>query len=105
VSPHTLRHAFITAVSTPGCRSATCRRRRRTPTRERQCVMTGRGCHWTGTPPTSSPRSWRGRPGSTQRQSDGHISVDRDAIRIPMRPSPTAREGSLAQWHPAPSQP
>jgi site-specific recombinase XerD len=74
VSPHTLRHAFITAVSTPGCRSATCRRRRRTPTRERPCGTTGHGCLWIGTPRTSSRRSWQGWPGSTQRSSDGHTS-------------------------------
>jgi hypothetical protein len=36
--------------------------------------MTGHGCHWTGTSPTSSPRSWRGRPGSTL-SAGGHISV------------------------------
>jgi len=75
VSPHTLRHAFITAALDAGCRSATCRRRRRTPTRVPPCVMTGHGCHWTVTSPTSSPRSWRVRPGSTQRSAGGHISV------------------------------
>jgi site-specific recombinase XerD len=43
VSPNTLRHAFITAVSTPGCRFATCRRRRRTLTREHHAIRPGTG--------------------------------------------------------------
>jgi site-specific recombinase XerD len=43
VSPNTLRHAFITAVSTPGCRFATCGRRRRTLTREHHAIRPGTG--------------------------------------------------------------
>ena len=40
ISPHTLRHAFITADSTPVCRYATCRKPPRTPIPERQCATT-----------------------------------------------------------------
>jgi hypothetical protein len=45
---------------------ATCRRRHRTPPRERRCVTTGHGCLWIGMPRTSSPRSWQGRPAKTR---------------------------------------
>jgi integrase/recombinase XerD len=66
VGPHTLRHAFITGVSTPASRSATSRKPPPTPTRERPCAMTGPGLHWTGMPHTSSPpmsQVRRARPG------------------------------------------
>ena len=57
VTPHTLRHAFITAapVWMPGSRCATCKRPPRTLTREQRCAMTGPAAAWTGTRPTSSP--------------------------------------------------
>jgi len=64
VSPHTLRHAFITAASMPGSRCGTCKRRPRTPTRAPPCATTGQGPAWTGMRPTSSPRSSPGQPGS-----------------------------------------
>ncbi len=57
VGPHTLQHAFITAVSTPGCRSGTCRKRLRTPIREPPCATTEPARPWTATPPISSPRT------------------------------------------------
>jgi integrase/recombinase XerD len=41
VTPHTLQHAFIAPVSTPGSRCATCGRLPRTPIRGPRCGMTG----------------------------------------------------------------
>jgi len=38
VGPHTLRHAFITAASMPGCRFGMCRKPPRTPIRARRCA-------------------------------------------------------------------
>jgi integrase/recombinase XerD len=64
--PHTLRHAFIAAVSTTGARSATCRRPPRTPTRAPLCATTGRAPAWTGTRPTSSPPISPEQRGSSQ---------------------------------------
>ena len=55
VSPHTLRHAFITAALDAGSRSATCRKPHPMPTRAPRCATTARGPAWTGTRPTSSP--------------------------------------------------
>ena len=43
VTPHTLRHAFITAVWMPGCRCATSKRQPHMLTREQRCGMTGPG--------------------------------------------------------------
>jgi site-specific recombinase XerD len=40
VTPHTLRHAFITAAQMPGSRYATCKRLLLTPTREPRCGTT-----------------------------------------------------------------
>ena len=55
VTPHTLRHAFITASWMPGCRSAMSRRQPPMRTRGRRCGMTVAAAAWTGTRPTSSP--------------------------------------------------
>jgi integrase/recombinase XerD len=65
VGPHTLRHAFITAASTPASRCATSRKPRPTPTRGPPCAMTGPGPPWTGTPPTSSRPTSPEPPGRT----------------------------------------
>jgi integrase len=64
VSPHTLRHAFITAASTPGSRSGTCRKPRPTPTRVPPCATTEPEPASTATPPTSSPPTSPARPGN-----------------------------------------
>ena len=63
VTPHTLRHAFITAALDAGCRCGTCKRRRRTRIRGRRCGMTGPAAAWTGMRPTSSPPTSRVPPG------------------------------------------
>ncbi len=55
IGPHTLRHAFITAVSTPASRSATSRRPPRTPTPGLPCATNAPAPLSTATPPTSSP--------------------------------------------------
>jgi hypothetical protein len=47
------------------CPFGTCRRPRRTQTREPSCDMTGPGPPWTGTPPTSLPPTSREPPGKT----------------------------------------
>jgi integrase len=83
VTPHTLRHAFITAAWMPGCRCGTCKRQRRTRIREPRSGMTGPAAAWTGTRPTSwpptsrvPPGNPRGQgtlpPGSYDRQAEGH---------------------------------
>ena len=57
VGPHTLRHAFITAPSTPACRCATYKKQPATPTPEPPCATTAAASPSTGTPPPSSPPS------------------------------------------------
>ncbi len=57
ISPHSLRHSFITALSTPECHYATSKKPPPTPTPERRCAMTAVEDLSTGTPPTSSPPS------------------------------------------------
>ena len=63
VTPHTLRHAFITAALMPGYRCATCKRQPHTQIRGPRCGMTGPVAAWTGTPPTSSPPTSQALPG------------------------------------------
>ena len=65
VTPHTLRHAFITAVSMPEYRCVTCRKPPRMPIRALPCGMTGLAAAWTGMRPTSSPPTSQGPPGNT----------------------------------------
>jgi integrase len=67
VTPHTLRHAFITAapVWMPGCRCGTCKRLPRMPIRGPQCGMTGPAAASTGTRPTSWPPTSQAPPGNT----------------------------------------
>ena len=69
VTPHTLRHAFITAapVWMPGCRCAMCKRLPRTLIRGPRCGMTVPAAAWTGTPPTSSPPTSPEPPGNRGR--------------------------------------
>jgi integrase len=55
VTPHTLRHAFITAALDAGSHCVTCRKPRRTPTRAPRSGATGRAAALTGMLPTSSP--------------------------------------------------
>ena len=66
VTPHTLRHAFITAapVWMPGCHCGMCKRQRRMRTRAPRSGMTGLAAAWTGTPPTSSPPTSQAPPGN-----------------------------------------
>ena len=73
ITPHTLRHAFITAapVWTPGCRCATCRKPPRTPIRGPRCGTTGPAAAWTGTPRTSSPPMSRAPPGNSRTSQEG----------------------------------
>ena len=66
VTPHTLRHAFITAapVWTRECRCGTCRRPPRARIRGPRCGMTGPAAAWTGMRPTSSPPTSQVPPGN-----------------------------------------
>jgi hypothetical protein len=64
VSPHTLRHAFITAAWMPGCLCGTSRKPHLTPTRGPRCATTGPGPAWTGMRPASSPPTSPGQLGS-----------------------------------------
>ena len=65
VTPHTLRHAFITAALAPGCRCATCKKPPLMPIRAPRWGTTGPAAAWTGTPPTSSRLTSRALPGKT----------------------------------------
>jgi hypothetical protein len=64
VTPHTLRHPFITAAPDAGVPLATSKRRRRTPTRGPRSGMTGPAAAWTAMPPTSSPPTSPAPPGN-----------------------------------------
>ena len=72
VTPHTLRHAFITAapVSMPGSRCAMSKRLPPMLIRGPRCGTTGPAAAWTGTPPTSSPRISRAPPGNPRAGSN-----------------------------------
>jgi site-specific recombinase XerD len=65
VSPHTLRHAFITAALDPGSRCGMFRRPLPTLIRAPRCDTTVPGPAWTGTPRTSSPPMSPGRRGNS----------------------------------------
>jgi integrase/recombinase XerD len=64
VTPHTLRHAFITAALDAGSRCAMCRKLPRMRTRGPRCGMTGTAGAWIGTPLTSLPPTLRAPPAS-----------------------------------------
>ena len=64
VTPHTLRHAFITAALDAGSRCATSKKPPLMPTREPRCGTTGPAAAWTGTRPTSSPPTSQAPPGN-----------------------------------------
>jgi hypothetical protein len=63
VTPHTLRHAFITSWM-PGCPCGTCKRQRRTRIRGPRCCVTGPAAAWTGTRPISWPPTSQAPPGN-----------------------------------------
>jgi integrase/recombinase XerD len=62
VGPHTLRHAFITAVSTRAWTFAMSRSLPATPTRAPRCVTTEPARTSTATPTTSWPPTWPPEP-------------------------------------------
>jgi integrase/recombinase XerD len=64
VTPHTLRHAFITAALDAGVPLRDVQEPPRTPTRERRSGMTGPAAAWTGTRPTSLPPMLQAPPGN-----------------------------------------
>jgi integrase len=62
ISPHSLRHSFITAASSPqpltqGSLCEASKKQHPTQTPEQQCSTTGHEGRWTDTPPTSLPHS------------------------------------------------
>jgi len=60
--PHTLRHAFITAALDAGVPLRDVQEAASHADPRTGCVTTGPGPRWTGTPPTSSPRTSREQP-------------------------------------------
>ena len=64
VTPHTLRHAFITAALDAGSRCATSKKPPLMQIREPRCGMTGPAAAWTGMRPTSSPPTSQAPPGN-----------------------------------------
>ena len=66
VTPHTLRHAFITAALDAGVPLRDVQEAASHAIREPRCGMTGPAAAWTGTRPTSSPPTSRRRPVAAQ---------------------------------------
>jgi site-specific recombinase XerD len=64
VTPHTLRHAFITAAQVPGSRSAMSKKPLHMLTHVPRCGMTGRVAAWIGTRLISSRPTSRAPPGN-----------------------------------------
>jgi integrase/recombinase XerD len=62
ISPHSLRHSFITAALDAGSHCATSRKQPAMPTRAQPCATTAAVNPWTVTRPTSSPPSSPGPP-------------------------------------------
>ena len=91
VTPHTLRHAFITAASTQGCRCARSRKQHRTLTRRLRSGTTGPAAAWTGTPPTSWPHISRAPPGNPRRSTTAPPGGRNRQADNPQRPSGTRR--------------
>ena len=93
VTPHTLRHAFITAALDAGSRCGMCKRRHHMPIRALRCGTTGPEAASTGTLPTSSPRTSRAPPGNghqlQQALSGGHRPLA--ARQSPVADDPIAR--------------
>ena len=73
-------------VWTPGSRSATFRRPRRTLTRAPRCATTERGPAWTGTQPTSSPPTSPGQRGNSRKAvwppSAARLTAARNCARM-----------------------
>jgi hypothetical protein len=63
IGPHTLRHASITAAPDAGGPLRDVQEAASHADRERPCATTALASHSTGTPPTSSPRTWLARHG------------------------------------------
>jgi integrase/recombinase XerD len=66
VTPHTLRHAFITAALDAGVPLRDVQEARHTPIRVPRCGMTGPAAAWTVTRPISSPPTSRAPLGSSR---------------------------------------
>ena len=78
VTPHTLRHAFITAALDAGVPLRDVQEPHRTLIREPRCGTTGLGAAWTGTPHILSPHMSQVPPGRTDPLAtvppSGHIA-------------------------------
>ena len=100
VTPHTLRHAFITAALDAGSRSAMSRRQPPMRTRGPRCGITGAAAAWTGTPLTSSRPTSQALPGNAPRISFARRSPAGRSCPAPIdhlaavtqRDSPSERE-------------
>ena len=98
VTPHTLRHAFITAALDAGSRCAMSKRLPHMLIREPPCGTTGLAAAWTGTPRASSAR--RGTGPARDQQARPRL---RRAVRPADRPVcvPRPRAGAPGPpWNP-----
>jgi Phage integrase family len=90
ISPHSLRHSFITAALDARCRCGTCRKPPVTPTRGRRRVMTVPDSPSTCTPPISST-PWSPAPAPDTDASAGRLSSTDTARSRRLRAGSTPR--------------
>jgi site-specific recombinase XerD len=86
ISPHSLRHSFITAALDAGVPYVTSKKPRHTPIPERRCATTGHDARSTGTPRASSPPSSPEHPDSPKHQLQRRRARGRHRGDVTYRP-------------------